>query len=233
MNKKIIAIGLAIVLVLALGVGGVSAAGYPSSKATAKITDIDAVNLVPTGTTVMGWTTILEQDIKTPNKKDLFIDVSLEAGLYTMTHVKSKGGTKDESMAKAVIKVRVWVGDELAYPGEVVFASRAQTLKAWFQGMVEDALVPDGNGGWIIDPELLEPEELELILETMNANSFNFIMPDLTSGVQTIKVQVMVASTTDWQEGSADAWATVGNGSVTVELVRMINQSETLDLVVD
>lgn len=229
--KKLIAIVLVAVLVLALGVGGVSAAGYPSSKATAKVTDIGVVNLVAPETTTMGWTTILSNDIKTPNGKDLFIDVSLECGLYTMTHVKSKGGQKDESMAEAVIEVRVLVDDEQAYPGEVVFASRTQTLKAWFQGMVEDALVPDGNGGWIIDPELLDYEELELILETMNANSFNFIMPDLTSGVHTVDVQAMVASTEESDEGSAEAWATVGNGSVTVELVRMINQSELLDLV--
>ena len=42
---------------------------------------------------------ILWANIQVANDKDLVMGVSLETGLYTDTTVKSKGGTKDTSMA--------------------------------------------------------------------------------------------------------------------------------------
>jgi hypothetical protein len=223
--RKSIVIAVAVALVVTLGAGAVWAnnTGQPASKATAQVGDIHIIDSAE-----MDWATILTQDIKTPNQKDLFIDVSLECGLYTMTHVKSKGGQKDESMAEAIITVKVLVDGEEAYPGQVVFARRAQTLKAWFQGLIEGCLTVDEFGNVIIDEECLEPEELELILDTMNANSFNFILDDLTAGVHTIEVQAMIETATEVEEGTAEAWATIGKGSVTIELVRMIKGEDIL-----
>jgi hypothetical protein len=218
--KRLTLIGLAVVLVLALCTGTVIASSsQPASKATAKVGQIAIIEEEGV------WTTILEQDIKTPNGKDLFVDVSLECGLYTMTHVKSKGNGKDESTAESLITVQVLVDDNPAYPGEVVFASRTQTLKAWFAGLIEDT---NGNGVLDVNDEVTE-EELELILDTMSANSFNFILDDLESGVHTVKVQAMIETDTSAQEGSAEATATIGNGSVTIELVRMI-KGEDIEL---
>jgi len=224
--KKLIAIGLAVVLVVALAVGvGVATGseGHPAAKATAKVGDIHVIDAES-----LEWTTVLENTLKTPNQKDLFIDVSLECGLYTKTKVKSKGGVPDTSSAEAAIDVRVLVDGEEAYPGEVVFASRSQTLTAVFQGLIEGCLTVDEEGNVIIDEECLEPEELELILDTMNANSFNFIMDDLTSGVHTVEVQARIDTAIGAQEGEAQAMATIGKGSVTVEEVRMIKGEDIL-----
>jgi len=205
--KKLIVIALALVLVLTLGVGGVLAGNsQPASKATAKVGD---VAILDSGD--MDWTTILEQDIKTPNGKDLFIDVSLECGLYTKTKVKSKGGTEDTATAKALIKVKVLVDGHEVYPGEVIFNARTQKLTAKFAGYFEDDVLTD--------------EELELILDTMSANSFNFIAPDLDADTHTITVQAMIDTET---LGDAAAYATIGNGSVTIELVRMIQDEDIL-----
>jgi len=178
----------------------------------------------------MAWDTILEQDIKTPNQKDLFIDVSLECGLYTQTHVKSKGGNKDTATAEAMVKVRVLVDGDEAYPGKVVFNYREQTLSAKFMGIFtgECLDVDPVNHTVTINYTCLEPEELNLTLDTMSANSFNFIMDDLTSGVHTVEVQAMIDTTAVAGAGTAEAWATIGRGSVTIELVRMIKGEDIL-----
>ena len=222
--KKLILIALAVVLVVALGAGAVWAnSSQPASKATAKVGEIAVIEYEDT------WTTILTQDIKAPNGKDLFIDVSLQCGLYTQTDVKSKGGNKDTSSAEGTITVRVLVDGTPAEPGEVVFSRRYQELSATLQGIIT-SIIPDGSGGYMIDEESLEYEEIELILDTMDAHAFNFVAPDLTfSGVHTIEVQAMIETATSKQEGTASATATIGKGSVTIELVRMI-KGEDIEL---
>ncbi len=224
--KKSIVIAVALALVVVLGAGVVWASNsQPASKATAKVGDIYIIN-----STDMAWDTILEQDIKTPNQKDLFIDVSLECGLYTQTHVKSKGGNKDTATAEAMVKVRVLVDGDEAYPGKVVFNYREQTLSAKFMGIFtgECLDVDPVNHTVTINYTCLEPEELNLTLDTMSANSFNFIMDDLTSGVHTVEVQAMIDTTAVAGAGTAEAWATIGRGSVTIELVRMIKGEDIL-----
>ena len=223
MNKKLIVIGLAVVLALTLGAGAVLATPpQPASKATAKVGDISFV------TETDEWTTILTQDIRTPNGKDLFIDVSLQCGLYTQTEVKSKGGAKDTSTADAMITVRVLVDGVAAHPGPVVFSRRYQELSAVLQGQIP--LIWDEDlGKYVIAEGALTFEEIELILDTMDAHSFNFIIDDLTSGVHTVEVQAMIDTAAVEGEGTASASASIGKGSVTVELVRMI-KGEDIEL---
>jgi len=222
--KKLILIALAVVLAVALGAGAVWAgSSQPASKATAKVGEIAVIADEDV------WTTILTQDIKAPNGKDLFIDVSLQCGLYTQTLVKSKGGNKDTSSAEGTITVQVLVDGAPAEPGEVVFSRRYQELSATLQGIIT-SIIPDGNGGYVVDEETLEYEEIELILDTMDAHAFNFVAPDLTfSGVHTIVVQAKIETDTSTQEGTASAMATIGKGSVTIELVRMI-KGEDIEL---
>ena len=81
-------------------------------------------------------------------------------------------------------------------------------------------------GGYVIAEGELTWEEIELILDTMDAHAFNFIMDDLTSGVHTVEVQAMIDTAADEGEGSASASASVGKGSVTIELVRMIKDED-------
>ncbi len=242
--KKIIALGLAIVLVLALGVGGVSAANLPSSKAAAQVQDITILDWVVAPPDSTGdWTTILEQSIKTPNQKDLFIGVSLESGLYTRTLVKSKRNYEgdpdwDTSTAHAQIDVRVVIDEgtadeRIASPSDVVFNMREQELSAKFMGIFTGAsliVTEDENGDHTvtIDYDSLEPEELDLILDTMSANSFNFVMDQLTPGVHTISVQAKIDVNGSAEEGEFEAKAMIGNGSVIIEVVRMIQSAEWL-----
>lgn len=220
----------AMLVTLALS-SAAAAEGYPSAKATCKVANITLID----GSTQEDWTTLLSNQIKTANQKDLFVDVSFECGLYTQTLVRSKGGVKDTSTAEAIIKVRVLIDGVPAYPGEVVFSKRMQELSATLQGIISgDALVlvdTDGDGipdAIQINEELLTPEEIELVLDTMVANSFNFVLNDLSSGVHTIEVQAKIDTATTVQEGTASATATIGKGTVTVEEVRLIKNDEII-----
>ena len=210
--------------VLAVGFLGLASTGAlaQSAKATAKVGNVNVLNQ-----TALGWTTILSNTIKTANQKDLFIDVSLETGLYTQTKVKS-AGNKDTSSADATIKVQVLVDGVPAYPGEVVFDQRVQTLSATLGGILSNCTDSNGDGDIDLNDCTLAPEEIELILDTMAAHSFNFIMDDLGPGEHSVEVQATISTSSSSGAGSASSNATIGNGSVTVEEVRMIKGEDIL-----
>jgi hypothetical protein len=98
--KKIIITAVVTAMVLGLvGTGFAANAGSPSAKATAKIGYLDVFSCSESSTsdhwdfdTSEGWNAVLTQTIKTVNPKDLFIDVSLQTGMYTFNQVKSKNG---------------------------------------------------------------------------------------------------------------------------------------------
>ncbi|MFH1616884.1 MAG: hypothetical protein ABIG61_17595 [Planctomycetota bacterium] len=228
---KITIVAMAIIGMTA-AIAGAADTAQPSAKVTAQCTDI-----VVSGDYGV-WTTVLKNTIKCANQKDLFIDVSLVSELMTRTRAKSKGGKEDTASAEAGIEVRVVIDENpnnLAAPGVITFAKRYQELSAIFQGLLTDSDAPDANvclsadvntGAITIDPNCLRPEEVELILETMTANSFNFIVENVTSGVHTIEVQVRPSA--EAIEGDASASAVVGAGSVTVEEVRCIKDEDLI-----
>ncbi len=252
--KKLCVVCLAVVMAVAFSFTAVNAA--PSAKATAQLGDLSVVEVSGSGgsgTTDDGntdWVTLFEQDIKTPTGKDLFINVSLECGLTTDTTVMSKKLARAIADAEAIVEVRVRV-DDVAVPvngnatpdTDITFARRHQTLIAEFAGDISGCMeIVDGV--IVIDWECVDPEMLQLILDTMQANSFNFIVPDLKAGLHTVQIEAklsymasgnLVQETIDtvavtMAEGEAFARAYLGNGSVTVEVVRMIKDE---DVVVD
>lgn len=243
-------------LVVAMALGfSYAYAATPSAKATAQLGDLSVLYVSGSGEAGVtnegdtGWTTLFTQVIKTPNGKELFINVSLEAGLTTDTTVMSKKLVQAVAEAEAVIAVQVLV-DEKPVPvngngdSDITFARRTQTLKAQFAGDISGCLMLNDDGSIVVDWACVAPETLQLILDTMQANSFNFIAPNLVAGEHTVKVQAKLyykASGNQAQEtidqavvtmaqGNAFAKAYLGNGSVTVETVRMIKGE---DLVVD
>ncbi len=256
--KKVLAIALAVALLAgALGGGlAVGSSSQPASKATAYVANVNVVD-----STTMGPTTILQQEIKIPgNKKDLFVDVSLETGLFTDTLVQSKGGNKEsaEAWARTQVMVRATPIDNEGIPtgpsiiaepnmtgGWVTFDYRLQYLSATLQGIINDIVCtvtagPDGQIGTaddgvtcVIDETTLTEEEIELLLDTMAAHSFNFILPDLDVDTYLVEVLAQIATDTDVSntgKSSAEATATIGLGSVTIEAVRMIH-GEVIEVV--
>lgn len=258
MKKKLIAIVLAVVLLTGMVGGGlaVASSSQPASKATAAV---GYINVISDGEAAESM--VLVQVIKIPgNKKDLLVDVSLETGLYTETVVRSKKAEQDIATASARIEVRVQAipidNDGLATgapiiahstynDGWVTFDYRMQVLTATLQGIINDIVCelgpgPDGIPGTaddvvtcVINEETLTPEEIGLLLSTMAAHSFNFILMDLPVDTYRVEVWARVADSTELggtELGEAEANATIGMGSVTIEAVRMI-RGEVIEVV--
>jgi hypothetical protein len=215
--KKIISVALSVALILVLGIAAIpTSANLPSAKATAQIADLNVVSAVfttdvnQTLSDDTGWTPILTQQIKTANMKDLFISPSLQSALVTGTKVSSKDLTSDTSAALAGVALKVTVDGIEAFPGGVVYNQRLQVLSAKLAGLLNTTT------------GIVDPEEISLLLDTLGVNSFNFIVPDLSSGEHTVVVSAKAYTTVSNQTGSAGARALIGLGSVTVEEVRMI-----------
>jgi hypothetical protein len=219
-----------ILAMLTLSLAAVSgyAQSQPSSKVTAKTANL---TLLPSTSTQGQWHTVLANTIKTANQKDLFISAAFEVGLYTDTLVKSKGMVSDTSTASASVKVRVVLdlntpAQRVIEPGEVVYGRRSQTLSATLEGAIASCLsiVTNLNGSLsiVLDPDCVQPEVIQLILDTMDAASFNFVAVDVPQGVHTVSVQAQIDTSGTAQNGTFRAQALVGKGAVTVESVRLI-----------
>jgi len=211
MKKAGLLFGLIAVLVLMMGTVW-AADSQPSAKATAVINKLYAIPMTAADSTE--WVTVHSQQIKTANAKDLFMDVALQCGIFTRTKSELKVGG-DSSTAEGKIEVRVLVDSDVAEPGEVVYDKRVQTLNTeLYQALMTSAGLPIDNIGYV-----------ELILETLQAHAFNFVIADVGPGVHTITVQAKVASS---ESGNATAMAAVGMGSTTIESVRMIKGEDII-----
>jgi hypothetical protein len=245
MSKRFTLSAVAVLaLVLSAGVlsslrTGVSAEGFPSSKAAVAIDEL--VNMssavadpqAPAGDT--GWVNILSTQIKTSSQKDLVFDVALQCGILTDTTVKSSGGNQSTSTARANIAVRVLVDGVAAEPDNsidatgasaagVVYCDRIQTLAAKFAGLNCTADLVTGA------VTCLDPEELQLILRTLNANAFNFAKSDVGVGVHSIVVQARAQANVSFDTSGAlaGAEAFAGAGSLLVEEVRLVKGTEII-----
>lgn len=201
-----------------------AAESQPSSKVTAKTANL---TLLPATTATGDWVTVLSNQIKTSNQKDLFVGVSLEVGLYTRTLAKSKNMVSDTSVARGVVQVRVLVDGTAIEPGAVVFGRRSQSLSATLEGAIASCLTIV-DGALVLDPDCVTPEEIELILETMDAATFNFVGTDIPQGVHTVSVQARIDTAGSAEQGEFEAKATVGKGSMTVESVRLIKDENVI-----
>ena len=232
-------------LLLAFGAmfGSAHAQGTPSSKAAVKIDEMIALSQAISGGSNdagdTGWVDVLQTQIKTSNQKDLLFDVSLQCGILTDTTVKSSGGNTSSATARANIAVRVLVDGVPAEPDNsidatkanaqgVVFCDRMQTLAAKFAGLNCTA---DADG--VVT--CADPEELQLILRTLNANAFNFAKADVGSGVHQVVVQARAQASVNFDDDTdtgamAGAEAFAGAGAVVVEEVRLVKGSVIVDL---
>jgi hypothetical protein len=214
---------LALSLALMFGISTTQAQSQPSAKVTAKTADLV---LLPLTNGTGGWQTILANNIKTANQKDLFIGASLEIGLFTETLTKSKNLQTDTSIANAQVDVQVLIDGVAAEPGTVVYGRRSQTLSATLEGAIAGCLSLvtnlDGTTSIVVDTNCVAPETIELILESTDAATFNFVAEDVPVGVHTVAVQARIVTSATFQAGTAQALATVGKGTMTAESVRLI-----------
>jgi hypothetical protein len=217
----------ALMVLAVLAAFGASVAPAQTSQPAAKFTAmVSNVSLIPMTAGSMPWTTVLKTTIKTPNKKDLLIGGSFETALYTQTKVSSKNGTTDTSSASATLEVRLLIdgSPDVAYPHWVVYDKRAQTLSATLGGIIQSCQDLNGDGIiTVIDECVVTDEQIELVLETMAAHHYNFVVANMSSGVHSVEIQCKIGTTAASTAGTASAMAGVGRGSLTVEQVRATN----------
>src|SRR5262249_3921755 len=205
----------------------------PSSKTTMQLGNISVIDArLGLSNTTSNWQTVMRGTMKTSQQKDLMMTAAMEVGLYTRTLVSSKNGVSDTSSALAGVEVRMVVdggtpNEQIAYPGNVVFGRRNQTLTATFQGLIDGCLTTDPTtGAVIINPTCVQPETLQLVLDTMNANSFVFALDNMGAGAHTVKVKARMVLNTTVQTGDVEARTTIGKGSMSVEEVRLVKGSD-------
>ena len=195
--------------------------GQPSAKFAFSTSDLD---LIKTTSGTSGWVTILSAPIKMPAAKELFVSASLEAGLFTQTLARSKNNKKDTSTASVAIQVQALIDNTPVPPGTVTYAARTQTLSATLEGAIGGCLSTvtnaDGTTSIIVDQTCVTPEEIELILSTLNAASFNFVASNVPVGTHMLSLQARISSSTSSQSGSASASALVGKGTMIAQTVR-------------
>lgn len=175
------------------------------------------------------WVNILQAPIHTSMQKDLIIGVSLECGLFTDTSVSSQLLNKVSAQSEACIEVQVLLDgltlDQFPFSGPnkpVIFNRRSQTLVAQFAGMV----TTDPVTGVIT----VTDEFLELILDTTEANAFNWVAANVGQGDHVVSVQSRISIKSNASSGgNAVAAGGVGWGSLTVEEVRLVKSATPLN----
>ena len=123
--------------------------------------------------------------------------------------------------------------ERIVEPGAVVYGRRHQTLSATLEGAIAACLTIvtnlDGTLSIILDPDcVVEPEVIQLSLDTMDAASFSFVAVDVPQGVHTVSVQAQINTSGTAQNGTFVAEALVGKGAVTVESVRLIKDENVV-----
>jgi hypothetical protein len=185
--------------------------------------------------------------IKVPQDKELLVGVSANIGLVTDTSIKGKNGGTARSIAGAGAAVVVFAvpvaGSNgtaaLAEPGSVVLSARVQVLDATLGGVIESCMdgKEDGMADGTIDVKTectVSDEEIGLILGTLAAHHFNFVLPNMDQGEYNLvaffvtgalaAVDIDESSVSEYASVTASAFATafIGKTMVTVQQVRAI-----------
>lgn len=230
-------------------------AALPSSKfavAVGEIIDLEAAAASadegPIDVDSSGWKKVMKTGMQVNSQGDLAMDLSMQCALLTDTTVKSMNGTLDTSEAQAGIRFRIAIykytddgslplGNKVGYatpendvighlattlytPGDgVTFCDRYQKLAAKFSGL--NCAIDAATGKLTC----LEPEELQLVISTLDAHSFNFFYTDLASGRYWVVVEGKADAAALDQAG---ARAMAGLGSLAVEKVRLVKGAELI-----
>lgn len=229
MKKSLLTISLVCVLTICLGSLPAFAQGVPKAKSAVQVGNAVVTANCKAEDPEPQWNNVYTATMKTPAQKDLIMGVSLETLLTTYTAVGSLKGKLSKATAEAYLKVRVLVDGDEAYPGPVMFDRRLQELTAVFNGVCTDA-----NGDGIVQyTECDDPESVSLLLDTTQAHHFNFALDDVGVGVHDITVQACYGILVDLVPcddpscfASGEAGALLGNGSLTVEEVRLVKDAD-------
>ena len=212
--KKWIMIALAVALVLTLCVTPVFAIPATKTAVCAQnfqyIAGDDEWHIVSTGSEGEFYT-----EIKTGAPKDLIISVSAECLLATDVKIKGKGSV-DTSISEALIEIKVEVEIDgvwtEALPGPVMFANRLVVLR----GLLWDELEVMPVEGVILDEQWIE-----LYQKSRTANTFNFYIENVGSGVHGVRVLARIEAYGNTDDPYSGVEALIGPRTLVVHEVNL------------
>ncbi len=216
-----------------------------SAQATNPCTQANSV-----GATEGVWYNVMVSQIKTSNIADLFVVPSLVTGLYTNTTVKGNStGSTSTAVGEGTVKVRALLdpsgdttqgdagcqdtavdnpcGGTAGFPDQkgagVTFDQRIQVLSANLGFIFGGA-----GSACLTNIASCTPEQIQLILDTTSAHSFNYIFLNVGTGTHTLVIQAQVdtsntSSFTNGNGGISLSNAVFGLGSLTIDSVRLVN----------
>ncbi len=208
--KKLFALALVVGVALTAAPVYAQSSGNFSARVATPACEVN--NL--TGALSGGLTgTLLSTTIKTPNSGStaLLIRPSLVTGLFTRTRVDD---TVSTATAVAGVRVRVLLDGNPVAPGTVAgggwvaFDKRFQQLSTNIFNILDDDCDPVAEG--------VQPCNIELVLSTLSAHSFDFVAGDVGGGLHSLQVEWQLQPTT----GNANEAACVGPGVLTVQQVK-------------
>lgn len=185
-----------------------------SAKAAAR-TD-NNIHVVSFSTTGLIHSNVLRTDIKTANKKDLFIWVSLQCGLSTNTKIVTDQDELKSTRTKAVADAEVQMRLRVTGPGHagihpnptttsfggntpsvwVTMCKRNQTLEG-FLGKAIFCTESNGTSGIQFDEcDVSQDQDIELTLTTLTATAFNFVVEDMEPGDHTVRIDIRLINST-------------------------------------
>jgi hypothetical protein len=181
-----------------------------------------------------GLVSVMTTALSNSQSSSYLVNASLVTGLLTNTTVTSNGGSKSSGSGTGSVQVGVIMdgsfdanghylgGGSYAYPGLLSFDTRTQTLTATLGQALTGCTVVSG----IVQCTGFTQEQIQLVLDTTSAHSFEFILPNVgvapNSAPHRIDIVAQVSSSTlSSGLGSALASACYGAGSVVVDTVRL------------
>lgn len=224
MEERVMKYLASTLLAIALGALATAPAFAQGTKSTKTAVQVESLKEIHE---TNSFVPILSGIIHIPSQKDIHVDISAECGLATETTVKSKGKHSndgqeaDSATAQAAVMVRVRVFDEdgnevlgVVTPNRAVtFCKRTQTLSAKLQGFIATSGCFDADGNFRDDLAecTLFTEEIGLMLDTLQANAFNFIVENLDQGVYTVVAESEIRTCSS--DPAANCTTTGDNGS--------------------
>jgi hypothetical protein len=191
---------LCLCLVLTFAAG--EATAQPVTAARHAVADVRAVDRVITDSQ---WTTLLSTSIKKPGKKDLFLLVTLECGLFT--------GSSAEPFADASVFVRTLVDGAPTRPAMVSFCGKSNGLMPPFTKLAACTSSSLTSCGFT------SAERAELT-RSLRSHAFNFLLLDLPKDIHTVSVQARIIK----GAGTGPAFGAVGKGSLEVLVENLKNR---------
>lgn len=187
-----------------------------------------------------GGAKVLFGNIKTPSaaNKNVLVMATLESSILTNTVVASKNGGPSTSTASGTVivtpKVYLCPNNDCTgasgalvdittmggsvTPNQVTFNQRTQTLTASLQGL-------NCTLNTLGVLTCTDPETIGLLISTMSANGFNFLVQTPGQGVYQVQLGIALEASASTTSLPAGAQATVGVGAGS--LVEMIVQAQT------